>query len=752
MEACNVCGIKFAQSPLITSTVFPRFDISDGVGGLNWDATPFKPYVVNSDNTGVRAREFVSQGTLIPTLGLALLVEKETQFMKNNHNWQQHAATLVLKDTDGSDIKQWICGSPKLYAREHVGMFGASLTMLINEPREEDKHYGFQPNCAFVAGHVVTLRTIQKNEPLTVCYNYSEVASNKDVPPSYEAVDTLDDHPLIAVGATTIRRSEFVAKAEAFILQDAKFRRIVQTYLDVVCVWAATATRFLNAQSIGNIRYKLTLRDKNKYPWIPILNGNVNPSVFIKRVKDNLVLCDTLLLFENDGVTLDVMSASCISQDDAKRYFTSLDAFLKMCKIVYSAEVATKTINDVQSLLNTRTPSPKNVLIIARCLSDAVFLKNELTNDYSGQYARAYLEIDLEHVHRIIAEAHSPKNTQEELKKVTIPASGKTKVIGQKLVGLVNLGNTCFMNASLQCVFAAVNFFPLSNEFANNITPEYIEVGKSFMSLYDNPTEFNLEIFHAACSQNTEYLKFFCDGSFEQHDAQEFTSALLNVLEKTFSRFEFPLKADASYSKEYTIPNGITKLNFAVDQFLQDVKKKTEDSIISDNFLSVHGAIKYCGCPRSIKYETEKMLKLRFPDFYAKEVQIQDLVKFYKKKELVEDRKCGTCKNKMQRKLKILTWPNILVLHFVRNAFDRKPLKIKTKVNIEETRKFDGNPYNLFAVVNTLGDSPNSGHYTAFIKNDDSWYYANDSHITAATADNLNDKNENVYMLFYKKT
>ena len=69
---------------------------------------------------------------------------------------------------------------------------------------------------------------------------------------------------------------------------------------------------------------------------------------------------------------------------------------------------------------------------------------------------------------------------------------------------------------------------------------------------------------------------------------------------------------------------------------------------------------------------------------------------------------------------------------------------------------FAGNAvYELYGAVLHFGDSPHSGHYTAYVKWDNNtWYYCNDASITPKTSMRAIQKeiNENAYILFYKKT
>jgi ubiquitin carboxyl-terminal hydrolase 8 len=119
---------------------------------------------------------------------------------------------------------------------------------------------------------------------------------------------------------------------------------------------------------------------------------------------------------------------------------------------------------------------------------------------------------------------------------------------------------------------------------------------------------------------------------------------------------------------------------------------------------------------------------------------------FFKKNELLEDYKCDKCKqnNVVYETDKIVSLPENLVLSIKR--FNYNGTKNSKNVSFRLKFKFCGAVYALYAVVNHYGGTC-GGHYTSYIKKNDSWYEFDDSTITELKQ----IKTGNAYILFYKK-
>jgi len=342
--------------------------------------------------------------------------------------------------------------------------------------------------------------------------------------------------------------------------------------------------------------------------------------------------------------------------------------------------------------------------------------------------------------------------------------------VSSGVVGLQNLGNTCFMNSAIQCLS---NTTPLTDYFLGYDWAKEInkqnplgmkgEVASAFGSLISKIwTGDSRAVAPTTLRQKISKFNPIFTG-YQQHDAQELLAFLLDGLHEDLNRvhnkpYIEDVEADGRDDEELAME--------AWKGYLQRNR-----SIIVDLFqgqLRNELRCNKCG-HKSLKFDPFMYLSLPVERsrISKKSVDLQHCIDLFCQKEKLDgDNKwyCPKCK-KFQvatKKLDVWKFPAILIIHLKRFQHDKsgRRSKLNTLVNFEiedmDLTQYAKGPqkddpmYDLFAVVNHHG-SLGGGHYTACGKNriDSKWYKFNDSSCSNATEDDL--QSAAAYVLFYSR-
>ena len=107
--------------------------------------------------------------------------------------------------------------------------------------------------------------------------------------------------------------------------------------------------------------------------------------------------------------------------------------------------------------------------------------------------------------------------------------------------GLVNLGNTCFFNVSIQCLARLTPLYQyvLSDEFLNSINPQNPngsqgEIAVQFRHIVESMTK-PTSVINPRALRTAFTKKFTKFANFNQHDAEEALNALLDTVADTLA-------------------------------------------------------------------------------------------------------------------------------------------------------------------------------------------------------------------------
>ncbi|XP_007531953.2 inactive ubiquitin carboxyl-terminal hydrolase 50 isoform X3 [Erinaceus europaeus] len=319
----------------------------------------------------------------------------------------------------------------------------------------------------------------------------------------------------------------------------------------------------------------------------------------------------------------------------------------------------------------------------------------------------------------------------------------------QGVTGLRNLGNTCYMNAILQCLCSIsplVEYF-LSGTYMTALQKDCSEVATAFayvmtdMWLGDSGC-VSPEIFRSALG--SLYPAFM---KKTQQDAQEFLIYVLNELHEALKRYQ----RRRSYEKGSALRCSRKMVT-------------SESSIITRLF---EGQLSYsimCLKCENCTYKNEVFTVLSLPIPSEYECSLQDCLQcFFQQDTLTWNNQihCSFCKTKRETAVRasISKAPKIIIFHLKRfDILGTMKRKLRTDIHYPLTNLdltpyicpiFRKHPkYNLCAVVNHFGDL-DGGHYTAFCKNSvtQAWYSFDDTRVSEIPDTAV--QTATAYLLFY---
>uniref|UniRef100_H2ZJG5 ubiquitinyl hydrolase 1 n=1 Tax=Ciona savignyi TaxID=51511 RepID=H2ZJG5_CIOSA len=343
--------------------------------------------------------------------------------------------------------------------------------------------------------------------------------------------------------------------------------------------------------------------------------------------------------------------------------------------------------------------------------------------------------------------------------------------------GLYNLGNTCYMNSTLQCL---LHNFELMKHMQHSC---YIIDFNPQITLHSDENGISTGIAHYF----SKLLKKYWSGEFSvvvpdefkqqlakihsqfdgngQHDGQELLALFLESLHQERKTM---IKSNVSSTEETTNGhNTDTTADKLWDKYIDD-----NQSAIVDIFQGQLESTVICSkCEfKSVTYEPFMYLSLPLNSVDETSPGEQTLtlemcLSAYTKSEILDDENpwyCPTCccHQVAEKQLRICRWPDTLIVYIKRFLYHSKnavkvddevlfPMESFNPGAISGTRPNRFKSYNLVACMSHFG-GVYSGHYTAHCKHPvtGKWYLYNDENVSEQELSSKD--NAGAYVLFYQ--
>ena len=353
-----------------------------------------------------------------------------------------------------------------------------------------------------------------------------------------------------------------------------------------------------------------------------------------------------------------------------------------------------------------------------------------------------------------------------------------------RIIGLKNIGATCYMNATLQC-FLNIDFFT-----------RYLLIPNNFYNILDNSDKSELLSCYVClleklcCDENIN--DYYSPKAFKEiissknplfkgvqaNDSKDLIYFLLEQMNEEFNQINLKINNILNFNDNEIVNNEQFQDNEIL--MLNNFIKKysfNNNNIIPKLFYSIIENENICQSCNTHKYNFEVIFSLDFPlqKIYNKIYGPNSNINNTKKLSLYEcfsnynetnyfkgenSIYCNVCKSQQNsiyiNKIYSLSPILIIILNRDKGNIFKCHVDFPENINVQ---KYIQNPkssfnYSLIGVISHLGSSDIFGHFIAYCRHriTKDWYCYNDSTVTLCK-DQLNDFKKGVpYILFYEST
>ena len=353
-----------------------------------------------------------------------------------------------------------------------------------------------------------------------------------------------------------------------------------------------------------------------------------------------------------------------------------------------------------------------------------------------------------------------------------------------RLIGLANVGATCYMNATLQCFFNVPELtkYLLNNNIYRKITQNNhtFELSSAYCYL----------LYHVCCDENVKVKGYYEPRNFKNviswknplfkgvnaNDSKDLVNFMLEEMNQELINLEPKIDNNNNMNNNNIHMNQTDK--YLMLSLFKENFAKNNNSIIAKNFFFITQTKTRCNLCNILKYNYQTLYLLEFPleivfkyclDNNKKCVDNEGkkcislkycFQQYHLPTEFSGDNQlyCNSCSkltNSYNQSL-LYSLPKTLIIILNRGrgkVFDCK-VDFPSELDLEQYVLCPQSitKYKLSGVITHLGDSGMSGHFIAFCRHrlDNKWYRFNDAIVTLCQDQNNEYKIGSPYILFYE--
>ncbi|KAM7509054.1 hypothetical protein LguiA_019507 [Lonicera macranthoides] len=367
-------------------------------------------------------------------------------------------------------------------------------------------------------------------------------------------------------------------------------------------------------------------------------------------------------------------------------------------------------------------------------------------------------------------------------------SNGPAVTVGGDLLprGLINSGNLCFLNSTLQALLSCSQLVKLLQELrirsVSKVVYPTLAAFAEFVSNFEMPVgaspnkkdttgletgrPFSPAMFEGVLRKFTPDVPNSISGRPRQEDAQEFLSFIMHQMHDEL------LKLEGQSLSGSGIKSSI--VSSAEDEEWETVGPKNKSAVTrTQTFVPSELSAIFGGQLRSVvkargnkaSATVQPFLLLHLDVSHETVRTIEDALRLFSAPETLEEYRTSTTVKagvvSARKSINIQTLPKIMILHLMRFGYGshgstklhkpvRFPLELVLSRDLLVSPTTEGRRYQLVSTITHHGKEASKGHYTADARyHDDQWLRFDDASVTAiGTSKVLHDQ---AYVLFYRQ-